>query len=118
MQEITRKIHKLDAENLAIGRLASEIALILRGKNKTEFQPHLDCGDIVEVINLSKVKFTGKKLEQKKYFSYSGYPGGLKEKKMKDVYSKNPGEVLKRAVREMLPPVKFRDNMLKRLIIK
>jgi len=118
MPKITREIHKLDAENLAIGRLASKIALILRGKNKTEFQAHLDCGDIVEVTNLSKVKFTGKKLEQKKYFSYSGYPGGLKERKMKDVYAKDPGEVLKRAVREMLPPVKFRVNMLKRLIIK
>ncbi|MCF7819897.1 MAG: 50S ribosomal protein L13 [Candidatus Pacebacteria bacterium] len=118
MKEITRQIHKFDATDKAIGRLASEIALILRGKNKPEFQPHLDGGDIVEVVNISEAKFTGKKMEQKKYFSYSGYPGGLKEKKMKDVYSQNPGEVLKRAVREMLPPVKFRDNMLKRLIIK
>ncbi len=118
MQEITRKIHKIDASDQAVGRIASKIAVILRGKNKPDFQAHLDCGDIVEVSNISKLKFTGKKLEQKKYFSYSGYPGGLKEKKMADVYASDPGDVLKRAVREMLPPVKFRVDMLKRLIIK
>ena len=118
MKQIERKIHKIDATDKTIGRMASEIALILKGKNKPEYQPHLDCGDIVEVANIGKVKFTGKKLEQKKYFSFSGYPGGLKTKAMKDVLSKNPGEVLKRAVREMLPPVRFRGAMLKRLIIK
>ena len=68
--------------------------------------------------NIKKVKFTGRKLDQKKYFSYSGYPGGLKTKKMSVVMVKNPGEVLKKAVRDMLPPVKFRNNMLRRLIIK
>jgi large subunit ribosomal protein L13 len=118
MQEIKRTIHKIDASGQAVGRIASKIAVILRGKNKPDFQAYLDCGDIVEVSNISKVKFTGKKLEQKKYFNYSGYPGGLKEKKMKDIYASNPGEILQRAVREMLPPVKFRNNMLKRLIIK
>ncbi len=118
MKKIDRKIHKIDATDKTIGRMASAIALILKGKNKPEYQPHLDCGDIVEVVNINKVKFTGKKLEQKKYFSYSGYPGGLKVRVMKDVLEKNPGEVLKRAVREMLPPVRFRGAMLKRLIIK
>ncbi|NCD00920.1 50S ribosomal protein L13 [bacterium] len=118
MQEIKRTIHKIDASDQAIGRIASKIAIILRGKNKPDFQAHLDCGDIVEVSNISKAKFTGKKLEQKKYFSYSGYPGGLKEKKMKDVFASDPGDVLKRAVRDMLPPVRFRGDMLKRLIIK
>ena len=118
MKQINRQTIKIDATNKAIGRIASEIALILKGKNKPEYEPHMDCGDIVEVTNIDKVKFTGKKMDQKKYFSYSGYPGGLKTKLMKDVIIKNPGEVLKRAVREMLPPVKFRGAMLKRLIIK
>ncbi len=118
MVKIERKLHKIDASNKSVGRLATEIATILRGKNKPEFEPHLDCGDIVEVSGVDKLKFTGKKLEQKKYFRYSGYPGGLKTIKMSDLVKKNPGEILKRAVREMLPPVKFRKNMLKRLIIK
>lgn len=118
MIKITRKLHKLDAADKAVGRLATQAALILRGKNKPEYEPHLDCGDIVEVSNIGKLKFTGKKLNQKKYYHYSGYPGGLKEKKLGDVFAKNPGEVLHRAVKQMLPAVKFRRNMMKRLIIK
>jgi len=118
MKKQERKLHKIDAEGQAIGRIASQIAIILRGKNKPEFQPHMDCGDIVEVSNITKVKFTGKKIEQKKYYHYSGYQGGLKEKKIKDIFESNPADILKRAVREMLPPVKFRDDMLKRLIIR
>lgn len=118
MKKIERKLHKIDATDQAIGRIASQIAILLRGKNKPEFEPHMDCGDIVEVANIAQVKFTGKKFDQKKYYSYSGYQGGLKEKKMKDVFAKNPADVLKHAVREMLPPVKFRDDMLKRLIIR
>lgn len=113
-----REKHNLDASGLSLGRLASEIAILLRGKNKPEFEPHLDCGDIVEVANIEKIVFTGKKLEQKTYYRHSGYPGGLKKTLLKEVVEKNPGEALKRAVREMLPPVKFRANMLKRLIIK
>ncbi len=118
MKNIERKLHKIDAEGQTIGRLATQVATILRGKNKPEFQPHLDLGDIVEVININKVKFTGKKIDQKKYYSYSGYQGGLKEKKMKDVFAKDPGDVLKRAVREMLPPTRLRKDILKRLIIR
>ncbi len=113
-----RKLHKIDASDKAVGRLATEIALILRGKNKPEFAPNIDGGDIVEVANIDKLKFTGKKLEQKNYYSYSGYPGGLKTKKIGELVKTNPGEILRRAVREMLPPVKFRQAMLKRLIIK
>ena len=113
-----RKLHKIDAEGKAVGRIASEIAILLRGKNKTEFEPHIDGGDIVEVKNIDKLSFSGKKLEQKTYYKYSGYPGGLKERKLGDVYEKNPAEVLRKAVREMLPPVKFRTSMLKRLIIR
>lgn len=115
MNKIERKLHKIDAENKAIGRLATQIALILRGKNKVEYLPHIDMGDLVQIINIAKVKFSGKKIEQKKYYKYSGYPGGLKTKKIADL---KPADILKRAVRDMLPPTKHRVNMLKRLIIK
>lgn len=113
-----RALHKIDATDKTIGRLATRIATILRGKHKPEFVPHLDGGDIVEVTGVSKVKFTGKKLEQKKYFRYSGYQSGLKTVKMSDLAKKDPSEILRKAVREMLPPVKFRRDMMKRLIIR
>lgn len=114
MVKVERKLHKIDAKDKSAGRIATEIALILRGKNKVEYLPHLDMGDMVQVVNIDKLKFTGKKIEQKKYYKYSGYPGGLKTKKIADL---EPAEVLKRAVRDMLPPTKHRVNMLKRLII-
>jgi large subunit ribosomal protein L13 len=113
-----RNLHKIDASNLAVGRLATKIATLLRGKNKPEFMPNIDIGDIVEVVNIDKLKFTGKKLEQKKYYRYSGYPGGLKETKISDLNKSNPAEILKRSVKQMLPATKLRDGMMKRLIIK
>ncbi|MCU0679960.1 MAG: 50S ribosomal protein L13 [Planctomycetes bacterium] len=115
---IVRKVHKIDASSKTMGRLATSIALILRGKNKADFQPHLDLGDTVEVSNIDKLKFTGKKLEQKTYYKHSGYPSGIRKTKMGDLNKTNPALILKKAVRSMLPTVKFRDNMLKRLIIK
>jgi len=118
MIKIERKLHKIDATDSTIGRLATRVAIILRGKNKPEFQPHLDLGDIVEISNIDKVKFTGKKFDQKQYHHFSGYIGGLKSKKLSSIYEKNPGEILQRAVREMLPDIKLRVNMMKRLIIK
>lgn len=118
MKNIERKLHQLDATDLTVGRLATKIATLLRGKNKPEYQPHLDLGDIVEVRNVDKMKFTGKKFEQKQYYHHSGYIGGLKSKKLSDVFEADPGNVLYRAVREMLPDTKLRVNMLKRLIIK
>jgi len=118
MIKIERKIHKLDAANQATGRLASQIALILRGKNKPEYQPNLDLGDIVEVINIKLLKFTGKKLEQKEHIRYSGHQGGIKRIKINDLLKNNPGKILQHAVREMLPPTRLRNNMMKRLIIK
>ncbi len=118
MNNIERKIHKLDATDQAVGRLASQIAMILRGKNKPEFLPHIDGGDIVEVSNAAKMSFSGKKLLQKKYFSFSGYLSGLKTKRMSEVFSSDPGEVLRRAVKQMLPPTKLRDAQMKRLIIR
>ncbi len=118
MKNIERKLHQLDATDLTVGRLATKISTLLRGKNKPEYQAHLDLGDIVEVKNVSKMKFTGKKLDQKQYHHYSGYLGGLKSKKLGDVFAATPGDVLYRAVREMLPDTKLRVGMLKRLIIK
>ena len=117
-QTILRKLQKIDATDQAVGRIATQIALMLRGKTKPEFMPHLDIGDIVEVSNIKKLKFTGKKLEQKEYYRYSGYPGGLKTLKMKDLNKKDPADILRRAVREMLPGNKLRDGMMKRLIIR
>jgi large subunit ribosomal protein L13 len=118
MKNIVRKLHKLDASDQTVGRLATRIANLLHGKTKPEFEPHLDLGDSVEVSNISKLKFTGQKLAQKEYHHFSGYLGGLKSKKMSDIYATNPGDILYRAVREMLPPTKLRVGMLKRLIIK
>ena len=118
MKNIERKLQKLDATDQSVGRLATKVATLLRGKHKPEYQAHLDLGDIVEVSNITKLKFTGKKLNQKQYYHFSGYLGGLKTRKMSDIYAKNPGEVLYRAVREMLPDTKLRIGMLKRLIIK
>ncbi len=118
MSKINRKLHKIDATDKSVGRLATQIATILRGKNKPEYEPHIDGGDIVEVTGTNNLKFSGKKLEQKKYYRYSGYPGGLKETKMGDLFKKDPGEILRRAVREMLPANRLRKGMMKRLRIK
>lgn len=118
MNNVERKTHQIDATDRPLGRLASEIAILLRGKNKASFQPHLDEGDFVEVINCSKIKFTGKKLEQKEYIWHTNHPGGLKRKKVRDVFAANPGEVLRKAVDGMLPKNKLRDLMIKRLKTK
>lgn len=118
MKNIERKVHKIDASGQTPGRLGTQIATILRGKHKPEFQPHMDLGDIVEVSNVSEMKFTGKKLEQRQYYHHSGYIGGMKTKKMSEVLATNPGDVLYRAVKQMLPNIRLRNDMLKRLIIK
>lgn len=118
MATIERKTHTLDAEGQSVGRLASRIAILLRGKHKASYLPNIDAGDIVQVSNVANLKFTGKKLEQRTYIRHTGYPGGLVTTRVKQVFEKNPAQVLKRAVREMLPPIKARNEMLKRLIIK
>ena len=118
MKKIERKTHNLDATDQSVGRIATKIATFLRGKNKPEFEPHIDGGDIVRVINAKNIKFTGKKIEQKEYHRHSGYPGGLKTVKMSKVFANNPKEVLKKAVTKMLPDNKLRNLMIKRLIIK
>lgn len=116
--KIIRKKHEIDATDRAVGRIATEVATILRGKNKPDFTPHIDNGDCVTVINASKVKFTGKKLVQKDYYHHTMYPGGLRRTPMKKVFDNDPSEVLRRAVYGMLPKNKLRDEMMKRLIIK
>ncbi|MCF6276448.1 MAG: 50S ribosomal protein L13 [Candidatus Magasanikbacteria bacterium] len=116
--EIIRKKHEIDATDRAVGRVATEVAMILRGKNKASFAPHTDCGDFVTVLNSGKVKFTGRKLVQKDYYHHTMHPGGLKRTPMKKVFDKDPTEVMKRAVYGMLPKNKLRNNMMKRLTIK
>jgi large subunit ribosomal protein L13 len=118
MKNIVRKIHQLDATDQTVGRLGTKIANLLHGKNKPEFERHVDLGDVVEVKNIKYLRFTGKKLAQKTYKHYSGYLGGLKTKKMSEMMQQNPAKILERAVKEMLPNNRLRPKMMKRLIIK
>lgn len=117
MTNATREVYKVDAAGQILGRLASDIAIHLIGKHKPSFQPHLDDGDIVEVTNIKDIKITGKKLDQKKYYHHSNYPGGLKEEVMGEVFATDPARVLKLAVSRMLPKNKHRVERLKRLKI-
>lgn len=110
-----RETHTIDATNKVLGRLATEIVLLLRGKYKSDFVPNKDMGDFVVVENVNQIKITGKKMEQKKYFRHSGYPGGLKEVPLKKLFAENPGEVLRKAVWGMLPKNKLRQRQIKRL---
>jgi len=112
---IKRETQIIDATDKALGRLASEIAIILRGKHRPTFQPNKDEGDFVAVKGMDKVKITGRKLKQKVYYQHSGYPGALKKIPMEKVFEKDPLEVLKRAVLGMLPKNKLRSKMIKRL---
>jgi large subunit ribosomal protein L13 len=113
--EVQRKWYVVDAEGKTLGRLASEIASILRGKNKPTFTPHVDCGDNVIVVNAEKVAVTGKKLKEKIYVTYSGFPGGKKEITLAEMLAKKPEEVVKHAVKGMLPKGKLGRQMFKKL---
>ena len=115
---IERTIHEIDAAGQSVGRVATKVALLLKGKNKATYTPHIDAGDFVTIINASKVKFTGKKLVQKDYYHHTMHPGGLKRTPMKKVFDANPGNVMKRAIMGMLPKNKLREGMMKRLIVK
>tara|TARA_S200000501_G_C20722096_1_gene698900 strand:- start:421 stop:879 length:459 start_codon:yes stop_codon:yes gene_type:complete len=95
--------YEIDANNAVVGRLATIISKIIRGKNKTNYTPHMDHGDFVVVKNIEKIKFTGKKLNNKKYYRHTGFPGGIKEITPQKLQEKKPGEVLKLAVKRMLP---------------
>ena len=102
-KEIKKDWYIINAENAAVGRLASYISKVLRGKNKPTFNPHIDNGDFVVVTNIDKIKFTGKKFQNKKYYRHTGHPGGIKETTPEKLLEKKPGEVLKLAVKRMLP---------------
>jgi len=110
-----RDTHTIDAEGKVLGRLATEIAILLRGKHKPTFAPNKDMGDFVVVKNTGKIKITGRKLEQKKYYRHSGYLGHLKEIPLKKVFEEDPGKVLEIAVFGMLPKNKLRAEQIKRL---
>ena len=116
--EINNNWYEIDASNAVVGRLASIIAKILRGKNKTTFTPHMDNGDFVVVKNIEKIKFTGSKYQNKKYYRHTGYPGGIKEITPEKLNEKNkPSEVLKLAVKRMLPSGPLAKKQLTKLKI-
>lgn len=115
---IKREKHSIDVTDQVLGRVATRIATILRGKHKACFEPHKDCGDFVVITGISGLKFSGKKLEQKVYHRYSGYPGGLKTEKLSYKMKQKPHDVLRHAVYQMLPPNRLRKAMMKRLIIE
>jgi len=112
-----RKTHTIDATGKILGRLATEIAILLRGKHKLDFAPNKDIGDFVFVKNINKIRVSGKKFEDKIYYRHTGYLGGLKKRPFKRLFEKNPTEVLKKAVFGMLPKNKLRAKQIKRLKI-
>lgn len=114
-ESLERKWYVVDAEGMVLGRLASQVAAILRGKNKPIFTPHVDTGDYVIIINADKVVLTGKKLDQKYYYHHSGYPGGLTEIKYRDLIKKKPEFMVYEAIRCMLPKGPLGSKMLKKL---
>ena len=114
---VERKWHLIDADGQTLGRLATEIARLLRGKNKPQYTPHVDTGDFVVVVNAEKVVVTGKKAEQKVYYRHTGYPGGLKETSYEVMLERKPAEVLRRAVRGMMPKTRLGRQQLKKLKI-
>lgn len=114
-QNVERQWYVIDAEGQTVGRLSSQIASVLRGKHKPTYTPHVDCGDHVIVINADKVVFTGKKLDQKLYRRHSGYAGGLKETKARDVMNTHPERVIMSAVKGMLPKNSLGRQMLTKL---
>ena len=114
-ETVDRKWYLIDATNIPLGRVASQVAAILRGKNKTIYTPHVDTGDYVIVINSDKMVLTGNKLNDKKYFHHSGYPGGIKEETYKDIMNKKSDFALERAVKGMLPKNSLGKKMFTKL---
>lgn len=116
-ETMERKWYIVDAEGMVLGRLASQVAAILRGKNKPIFTPHVDCGDHVIIINADKVVMTGRKLDQKIYYHHTGYPGGLKQTKYRDLLAKKPEFLLYEAIRRMMPKGPLGRQMLTKVRI-
>jgi large subunit ribosomal protein L13 len=115
--EITRDWYVVDADGKTLGRLATSIADTLRGKNKPQFTPHVDTGDFVVVVNAEKIAVTGKKLDEKIYYRHSGYPGGLRQRTLREQLERRPTEVLRKAVRGMLPRNRLARQQITKLKI-
>lgn len=116
-ETINRKWYVVDAEGCTLGRLASQVATILRGKHKVTYTPYVDTGDYVIIVNASKVNLTGKKLEDKMYYNHSGFPGGLRERTAKEMLEKYPEEMVERAIKGMLPKGRLGRQMAKKLFV-
>jgi large subunit ribosomal protein L13 len=116
-EELDRKWYLVNAEGKVLGRLSTELAKILRGKNKATYTPHLDTGDFVVVVNAGKVTLTGKKMKDKIYYHHTGYPGGIKEMNAEKLLAKKPTEMIRMAVKGMLPKTSLGRQMLRKLKI-
>ena len=116
-ENVDRKWYVVDAEGETLGRLATKVATVLRGKHKVTYTPHVDCGDYVIVINAEKINLTGNKLIDKKYYNHSGFPGGLRERNAKTMIEKYPEEMVERAIKGMLPHNRLGRAMGKKLFV-
>ena len=116
-ETVERKWYVIDAEGQTLGRVATKVATVLKGKHKPTYTTHVDCGDYVIVINASKVNLTGNKLEDKMYYNHSGYTGGLRERNAKTMIEKYPEEMMERAVKGMLPKGPLGRQMIKKLFV-
>src|SRR5690242_514683 len=114
---VQRNWYVVDGTNQTVGRMCARIASVLRGKNKAYYTPHVDCGDYVIVTNCDKIRFTGKKLDDKTYINFSGYPGGKKEEAAGDLLKRRPDVIIERAVKGMLPKNKLGRKMYKKLFV-
>lgn len=116
-EDVVRNWYVIDAEDIVLGRLSTKVAHILRGKHKSTFTPHIDGGDFVIIINASKVALTGNKLEQKKYYNHSGYPGGLRIRTAKVMKEKYPVKMVERSIKGMLPKGRLGRQMYRKLFV-
>ena len=116
-EDVVRNWYVIDAEGVALGRLATKVATVLRGKHKPTYTPHVDCGDFVIVVNASKVVLTGNKLDNKIYYNHSGYTGGLRERTARVMQEKYPVEMVERAIKGMLPHNRLGRQMSKKLFV-
>ena len=116
-EDLVRDWYVIDADGLTLGRLASRVAHVLRGKHKPTYTPHIDCGDFVVVTNASKIVLTGDKLDKKIYYNHSGYTGGLRERTARTMVEKYPVEMIERAIKGMLPKGRLGRQMYKKLFV-